>query len=141
MSKQDVNGRQKPGKVRSIRNCRCSIGTAKIQSYKTTDATCARTNKQNSKMQHMVFLQNKHLAIEQWLKHQITSPATNNIIGNNLFPTVQIKNLLHSKITNSTNKLRAHPTHHKVLHHCTYLIFNRFTPLPLCQNDGICMWF
>ena len=44
----------------------------------------------------------ERMAIEQWLKHRTTSPATNNIIGKNLLPTVQIKNLLHSRITNST---------------------------------------
>ena len=82
------------------------------------------------------------MAIEQWLKHQITSPATNNIIGKNLLPTVQIKNLLHSRITNSakmsckanafTKECSTSPTHRKVLHHhCAYLIFNLFTPLTL----------
>ena len=84
----------------------------------------------------------ERVAIEQWLKHQITSPATNNIIGKNLLPTVQIKNLLHSRITNSakmsckadafTKECSTSPTHRKVLHHhCAYLIFNLFTPLTL----------
>ena len=84
----------------------------------------------------------ERVAIEQWLKHQITSPATNNIIGKNLLPTVQIKNLLHSRITNSakmsckadafTKECSSSPTHRKVLHHhCAYLIFNLFTPLTL----------
>ena len=84
----------------------------------------------------------ERVAIEQWLKHQITSPATNNIIGKNLLPTVQIKNLLHSRITTSakmtckadafTKECSTSPTHRKVLHHhCAYLIFNLFTPLTL----------
>ena len=45
----------------------------------------------------------ERVAIEQWLNHRSTSPATNNIIGKILLPIVQIKNLLHSRITNSTN--------------------------------------
>ena len=58
----------------------------------------------------------ERVAIEQWLKHQTTSPATNKIISNNLLPTVQVKNLIRSIISNDAtminkaNAMRKHIT-------------------------------